>query len=97
MLSIGGEAKRCADVVSFEVRKAGEDLLFRHSGCEVIQNVGDGEAQIANTRLAQHPLRVNRYSWMVWHLHSRRRSGPGHSGLSHTPPTAVPQTRDTPA
>lgn len=83
MLSIRGEAKRCADVVGFEIRKVIEDLLFGHPGCELVENVGDGEAQIANTTLAEHPFRVNRYSWMVWHLHRRRRPRPEHSELSH--------------
>jgi len=41
-------AKRSADVAGFQIRKVIEDLLFGHPGCEVVQNVGDGEAQIAN-------------------------------------------------
>lgn len=94
MLPVSGEAKRCADVVGFEIRKVGEDLLFGHPGCEVIQNVGDGEAQIANRRLAKHPFGVNRYSWMVWHLHRRRRSRPEHFELSHTQSMAGLRIRD---
>ena len=65
----GGEGEGSSDVVGFQFGKIGQDFRFRHAAGKVAEDVGHGDAQIADAGLAAPFGWVDRNP--VLEIHSR--------------------------
>jgi hypothetical protein len=71
MLALSGETEGGPDIFGFQIREIAENLLFCHSGREIVQHIPYRKAQVASAWLAEHALGIHGYARMVWYLHVR--------------------------
>jgi hypothetical protein len=70
-LTIGrsGEEEGGLDVFAFQIGEIRENLLFCHSGREVVQQIPYGKTKVTDAWLAEHALGIDGYARMVGDLH----------------------------
>lgn len=71
-LDASSEGQACADVLFFEIRKVAEDLLVRHAGGEISENVIYGDPHPPDAGLTAPHIGIYRYALPVIHARSLR-------------------------
>jgi hypothetical protein len=64
---MGGESEASGEVLGFQFREVFENLLLRHSSCEVFENIFHSDAHAADARLVAALVRGDRNAIMKVH------------------------------
>ena len=58
--TIRSEGEACMNIINRQFGEIANNVIFRHAGCEIVENVGDCDAQISNAGFSASFFWVNR-------------------------------------